>query len=154
MCSYRCLVRTLSLDANPAVARRQAGLGGTDTQRRLRVRPGSGMLENNCRVRQPWCGQPTRCLILDLQWLLFDGRLLRRRRADDTLDDKNGKAVGCWLLVAGCWWFSQLAAGRCGRQSYYRTNQLHKSTTPGLRGAKESARSTESGCIVNLWTKT
>lgn len=52
MCSYRCLVRTLSLDANTAVARRQAGLGGTETQRRLRVRPGGGMLENNCSVRQ------------------------------------------------------------------------------------------------------
>lgn len=55
----------------------------------------------------------------------FDGHLLRMRRADDTLDAKNGNTVGSWQLAVGSWQLVSLqSAEDCwGRKSYYRTNQ-------------------------------
>lgn len=47
--------------------------------------------------------------ILGVTMAPFDGNLVRARRADDTLHDRNGNVVGCWLLVVGSWYFT---AGR------------------------------------------
>lgn len=86
--SYRYLVRTLSLMAMPLWpgakrAGRQKALVGEVKEAKE--------AENSPRVDTGVTIAP------------FDGNLLRARRADDTLHDKNGNAVGSWPLAVGCW---------------------------------------------------